>query len=200
MVRGDLRWAITHGMTERVRLFVEHGVDIVLPFGDGVTPAARAQTTGHRELASYLMAHGAPAPDLRPGQKFVAAALIADHAAVAALRAAHPGVAEAVRQRRPSLIVWAAAQGQPGAVELLAGLGFDVNAKGRSDAPASHPWETALHVAAMEGNLSLAQSLLSLGADPDICDKHFDSTPLGWARHFGQEQLIELLEPVTADP
>ena len=82
-------------------------------------------------------------------------------------------------------------------MELLAGLGFDVNAKGRSDAPAKDPWETALHVAAMEGNLGLAQSLLSLGADPDIRDERFNSTPLGWAWHFGQEQLIELLEPFT---
>lgn len=200
MVRGDLRWAITHGMTERVALFVEHGVDIVSPFGDGVTPAARAATTGHPELVSYLVAHGASAPDLRPGQSFAAAALAADYAKVAELRAAHPGLVDAVRKGRPSLIVWAAAQGKPGSVELLAGLGFDVNAKGRSDAPAKDPWETALHVAAMAGNLDLAGTLLSLGADPDIRDKRFDSTPLGWARHFGQEQLIELLEPITTAP
>src|SRR5271169_1569270 len=76
MVRGDLRWAITHGMTERVRLFVEHGVDIVSPFADGVTPAERAATTGHPDLVRYLVAHGAPAPDLSPGQRFVAAALV----------------------------------------------------------------------------------------------------------------------------
>jgi len=198
MVRGDLRWAITHGMADRVRLLVAHGVDIVSPFGDGITPAERAATTGHPDLVRYLVALGATEPDLRPGQKFAAAALVADHAAIAELRAAHPGVAEAAGRRRPSLIVWAAAQGQPGSVELLAGLGFDVNAMGRSDAPASDPWQTALHVAAMEGNLGLAQSLLSLGADPDIRDQRFDSTPLGWARYFGQQQLIDLLEPLTA--
>ena len=32
MVRGQLRWALTHGMTERVRLLVEHGVDVASPF------------------------------------------------------------------------------------------------------------------------------------------------------------------------
>jgi len=96
------------------------------------------------------------------------------------------------------LIVWAAAHGKPGSVELLAGLGFDVNARGRSDAPDEDPWQTALHVAAMEGHLSLARSLLRLGADPDIRDHRFGSTPLGWARYFGQEQLVELLEPLTA--
>jgi hypothetical protein len=198
MVRGDLRWAITHGMADRVRLLVAHGVDIVTPFGDGVTPAERAATTGHPDLVRYLIAHGATEPDLRPGQKFAAAALAADHAAIAELRAAHSGLADAVGRRRPSLIVWAAAHGRPGSVELLAGLGFDVNAMGRSDAPASDPWQTALHVAAMEGNLGLAQSLLRLGADPDIRDQRFDATPLGWARYFGQQQLIDLLVPLTA--
>lgn len=114
------------------------------------------------------------------------------------LRAAHPGLAEAVRRDRPALIVWAAARGRPGSAELLAGLGFDVNARGRSDVPAADPWQTALHVAAMDGRLDLARSLLRLGADPGIRDQRFDSTPLGWARYFGQEQLVALLEPLTA--
>jgi hypothetical protein len=41
-------------------------------------------------------------------------------------------------------------------------------------------------------------ALLRLGADPDIRDRRFDSTPLGWARHFGRQPLIDLLEPLTA--
>jgi hypothetical protein len=61
------------------------------------------------------------------------------HATVSRLRAAYPGLVDAVRAARPALTVWAAAHGQPGSVELLAGLGFDVNAKGRSDVPASDP-------------------------------------------------------------
>jgi ankyrin repeat protein len=122
----------------------------------------------------------------------------AERAAVEELRAAHPGLAEAVRRDRPALIVWAAAQGRPGSAELLAGLGFDVNARGRSDVPAADPWQTALHVAAMDGRLDLARSLVRLGADPTIRDQRFDSTPLGWARSFGQDQLVTLLEPLTA--
>jgi hypothetical protein len=128
----------------------------------------------------------------------VAAALVADQAAVDELRATHPGLTEAVRRDRPALIVWAAAQGQPGSAELLAGLGFDVNARGRSDVPAADPWQTALHVAAMDGRLDLARNLLRLGADPGIRDQRFGATPLGWARYFGQEELIALLEPLTA--
>jgi hypothetical protein len=83
-------------------------------------------------------------------------------------------------------------------VETLAGLGFDVNAKGRTDVPAEQEWETALHHAAGEGDLDLARLLLRLGADTGITDTRFGSTPLGWARHFGQQAMIALLEPVTA--
>ena len=198
LVRGQLRWAITHGLAERVRLLTQHGVDIVSPFADGVSPVARALTTGHPDIARYLIGQGAPEPELRPGQRLVAAALAADEAAVAGLAAAHGGLVAAVRRRRPALAVWAAAHGQPGSVELLVRLGFDVNAKGRFDAPASDPWQTALHVAAMEGNLELARTLLALGADPDVRDRRFGSTPLGWARYFGQDQLVGLLAPVTA--
>ena len=93
--------------------------------------------------------------------------------------------------------MWAAACGDPRPVELLARHGFDVNAKGRSDTPSDMPWQTALHKAAEDGNAELARTLLALGADPDIRDARFGSTPLDWAHHFGQEELIELLAPVT---
>ena len=197
LVRSQVHWAVTHGMIERVRLLAEHGADLVSPFPDGTTLAQHAATTGHPDLVRFLVARGAAAPDLDPEQRFVAAALAADQAALGELLAARPGLAGAVRVARPALIVWAAAQGRPGSVELLAGLGFDVNAKGRSDVPAEEPWQTALHVAAMEGRLELARRLLRLGADPGLRDHRFGSTPLGWARYSGQEQLIELLEPLT---
>jgi ankyrin repeat protein len=106
----------------------------------------------------------------------------------------HPGLADQVRAARPALITWAAACGRPEAVEILAALGFDVNAKGRTD----QPWQTALHKAAEDGNLELARTLLRLGADPDLRDHRLGSTPLGWARYFGQQPLVELLEPLTA--
>jgi ankyrin repeat protein len=197
MVRGQLAWAITHGMTERVRLLVSHGVDVTAPFDNEATATAVAATTGHADLVDYLVAHGAPPLDLAPFDGFVAAALAADRTRVAELIAGHPGLAGEVRAARPALVAWAAACGNPSAVELLVELGFDVNAKGRTDAPLDQPWQTALHEAAGVGNLELARTLLRLGADPDIRDARFDGTPLSWARYFGQQELIELLEPLT---
>ena len=59
------------------------------------------------------------------------------------------------------------------------------------------PWQTALHQAASDGNLALAELLLARGADPNIGDARFDAPPLGFARYAGQEDLIALLEPLT---
>jgi ankyrin repeat protein len=199
MVRGQLAWAITHGMTERVRLLVSHGADVATPFteGEGATTTSMAATTGHADLIGYLVEHGAPPPGLDPAQAFTAAALAADRPGLDRLLADHPGLAGQVRSARPALITWAAACGRPEAVEILAGLGFDVNALGRTDVPSDQPWQTALHKAAEDGHVELARTLLRLGANPDLRDRRFGGTPLGWARYFGQQPLIDLLEPFT---
>jgi ankyrin repeat protein len=179
-------------------------VDLVTPFepdggsGHGRTVTAVAATTWHADLVGYLVAHGAPPLDLTPGEAFIAAALAADQAGIAALLTDHPGLAEEVRAARPALVTWAAACGNPAAAQVLVDLGFDVNARGRTDIPSDEPWQTALHEAAGNGNVELARALLRLGADPDIRDARFDGTPLGWARYFGQDAVAELLAPLTA--
>jgi ankyrin repeat protein len=200
LMRGQLSWAITHGMADRVRLLVSHGADVTAPSDDGSSLVAMAATTGHAELAGYLVAHGAPAVSLDPGPAFIAAALAVDRVRIEELQFGHPRLAAQIRAARPGLVAWAAASGRPAAVELLVELGFDVNARGRTDVPSDQPWQTALHWAAQAGDLDLARMLLRLGADPDLRDQRFDSTALGWARHFGQQPLIDLLEPITAPP
>ncbi len=199
MVRGQLRWAVSHGMAERVELLLAHGVDAAAPFDDGVTAVALAATTGHAPLVDLLVAHGLPAPTLEPVDAYIAAALAADRTGLDRVQAAHPGVVEAARAARPALVVWAAASGNAGAVELLVAAGFDVNARGRTDVPVEDPWHTALHGAAESGDVELARTLLRLGADPDIRDQRFDSTPLGWARYQDHAEVADLLEPVTSE-
>ncbi len=186
-------------MAERVELLLDHGVDAAAPFADGITAGALAATTGHGALVDLLVARGLPVPALEPVDAFVAAALAADPGGLDRVQAAHPGVAEAARAARPALVVWASASGGPGAVELLVANGFDINARGRTDLPVEQPWHTALHGAAESGNVELARTLLRLGADPDLHDERFDATPLGWARHLGQGEVADLLEPVTAE-
>jgi ankyrin repeat protein len=199
MLRSLLAWAITHDQRRRVALLAEHGVDIVSPFTEQRsprrgTPIEVALLNGHKALADQLRALGARPARLSAADAFVAAVLGGDAEAV---QQAPAQVIAAVRRKRTGLVTWAAAQGAPNAVELLAAAGFDVNALGRSDIPSNDPWHTALHVAAKNGDLTLARTLLELGADPNIPDKHYQSTPLSWARNSGHPALTELLEPLT---
>jgi hypothetical protein len=211
LVRRQLWWALVHDMAARVRLLVQHGVDIRRPFSaedgrprwaratDGLTPAEVAEISGNVAIVGYLVSEGAALPALGGADPLVAAALVADREAVARLR----GFADDARARRPGLVVWAAARRRVDAIPLLVDLGFDVNALGRAGVPVDDPWETALHTAASDGDVALVRLRLplELGADPDIHDARFDATPLGWARHFEQDETVAVLEPVTrADP
>lgn len=209
MLRIQLRWAVEHHMPARVRLLVEHGVDFRSPFegdgpawspGDGRTPVELAWLYGDTEIADYLLAQGATPPAHDPVRELIAAAFRTDRSTLDRIRTGHPDVVAQARRSRPGLIVWAATQTSIETVMLLAELGFDVNAYGRGDAPVDQPWETALHHAAVNGNVELARRLLDLGADPNLRDQRFDATPLDWARHFHQLATAALLEPVTAPP
>jgi ankyrin repeat protein len=166
---------------------------VTLRTSHGRTPAEVAALNGSPALARWLVAQGASEPALTGPDALIAALLAGDRAAAESLRE-H---AAAAREQRPGLIVWAAARGRAGAVEMLAGLGFDVNARARTDTPTEQQWETALHHAAGEGDLALARLLLRLGADPGITDTRFGATPLGWAHHFGRPEMVAFLEPVT---
>ena len=200
MLRNLLRWAIAHDQRDRVALLAANGVDVVSPFTDIGrghdlrTPAEFALFNGHRELAGQLSRSG---PRRRGSARPTSSSARRWPAMPRRVAGADPALVAKLRQDWPGLMTWAASQGAPNAVDLLVGAGFDVNGDGRSDIPDNAPWHTALHVAAGEGKLELARRLLELGADPQARDKHYNSTPLGWARHFEQQPLIDLLAPLT---
>jgi ankyrin repeat protein len=199
MLAALLDWAVAHDQRARVALLAANGVDVTSPItasrhysAIGRTPIEIALLSGNTELADQLRAAGAAEPRLSPEETFVAAALTGDARAVAAAPAP---VVTAARRLRPGLIVWATALGRTATVELLVSSGFDINAYGRADVPVEDRWETALHTAVRNNDLPLARRLLELGADPDLRDKRFASTPLGWAQHLGHPALVDLLTP-----
>jgi ankyrin repeat protein len=205
MVRTQTWWAVVHDMRERVRLLAGNGADMETAFSapggrpawartsDGRTPVEVAALAGCPELVEWFVARGATRPPAEGVDGLIAAVLAGDVASTERLS----GDAEEAKAQRPALIVWAASRNKRDAVSALVALGFDVNAMGRADVPMEQPWETALHVAAGEGDMQLARLLLDLGADPNIEDARFHSTPLGWAHHFEQPEMIALLEPLT---
>ena len=202
MLRTQLWWAIVHDMGDRVQLLADNGVDMETTFSapggrptwaltsNGRTPVEVAALAGCPELVELFVARGAQRP-ASEGVDGLIAAVLADDAVTTARLSGH---AEEAKAQRPALIVWAASRNKHDAVSALAALGFDVNAMGRSDVPMEQAWETALHVAASRGDVQLARTLIDLGADPNIEDARFHSTPLGWAQHFEQPEVIALLE------
>jgi hypothetical protein len=199
MVRDQLRWALLHQMADRVRLLAANGVDLASPFADGRTPAEVAALNGDAALLAVLDELGAPAPGLEPVDAVIAAIMAGDRAEVERVAALDPGALARARAERPGLVVWAAASGRVSAVEAALDEGFAVDALARSDVPVEQPWETALHVAAMAGDLELIGLLLDRGADPTIRDGRFQGRPLEWARHGERPDAVALLEAVTPD-
>jgi hypothetical protein len=207
LIRGQLQWAVTHDMRDRVQLLAEHGADLRTPFKSGEdnfvkcvnacddrTPAEVAAICGCWAVLDWLVEHGGvPRPAAEGPDGLIAAALADDRHAAARLA----GHADAARAQRPGLIVWAASRRAWPAIPLLAELGWDVNARARGDAPVEQEWETALHEAAGSGEIDAARMLIKLGADPGIRDARFGATPLGWAEHFGHQAMADYLRPLS---
>ena len=156
-----------------------------------------ASLAGHDEIVAGLRAAGAPDAPLDDVDRLISRLAAGDRSAAEAMATA--GLLDAAKRRRPSLLVDAVAADRRAAVELLLDLGFDPNAFGRGDVPENGQRETALHVAAGEGFVELAELLLARGADPAIRDLSWSSTPLGWARYMNQPATVALLEPLTPD-
>ena len=53
---------------------------------------------------------------------------------------------------------------------------------------------TPLHYAIERDDIELVKLLLTVPNDPETKDAVFDSTPLGWARHFQRQDILKLLE------
>ncbi len=61
------------------------------------------------------------------------------------------------------------------------------------------PWAlTALHSAIWRNDLPLVRLLLTAKPDLSIKDAQFNSTPVGWARHFSRTKILKLLEEYEA--
>ena len=99
-----------------------------------------------------------------------------------ALKDGVPAAFDPAARPAPDALVEAAILAETEIVFRLIDAGVDINAA-RPDG------STALHQAAISGNVGLVEKLLASGADLSRRDSVFDGTPAGWAYAGGHEEL-----------
>jgi hypothetical protein len=201
MVDEQLMAAARSGFAGHVRLLLDHGAD---PEARGTknhryearTPREEAMVRGHRECAEMLRAAAAAAGGAgtcaaaAPLYSFMEAATIGDRDEVRRLLANDPTLTEQAIEQYPDQLVRAAQRNSVEGVALLIDLGFDVNATNRLE---RYRESGPLHEAAAQGNLKVIEVLVAHGADPNLKDDSYNSTPAGWAENFGHTEAQQYL-------
>ena len=162
------RWDVT--VVERL---VEHGADLSRRRRDGATPYTLAELHGNREIAAWLLAHGA-VDELSPLERFIAACARADRAAAEAMLEVHPALRSELRPEHHVMLHRPAESGNVKVLETMLACGFDANATDKDNV-------TPLHRAAMGGHVEAVRVLLKYGADLNAADGMFSASPLVWA-------------------
>ena len=153
---------------------VNRGADVTRRRADGRTPYAVAELNGNRDVAAWLLAHGAPG-ELSAVDQLVAACSRGDRSAADAMLAERPGLRNEIGPEHYPAFYRAAERNDLAALEAMLACGFDPN---RADESIG---KTALHVAAMEGWPEAVRLLLEHGASVAVRDREFNAPPLIWA-------------------
>jgi ankyrin repeat protein len=175
---GELEDAPLHVAAERwdipmVELLVKHGADIQRRRGDGRTPFTLAALHGNREIAEWLLAHGAK-DERSPLERFVSACANGDgERAQAALRD-KPELRSQLTREHHLLMQVPAERGDARILETMLACGFDPNVGDKDHV-------TPLHRAAMAGRVDAVRVLLAHGASMTAADGMFAASPLVWA-------------------
>ena len=183
----QLSYAAGSGYTERVALLLAHGADAAGKddWYNGGTHLEKALQMGFGDIVDLLVEHGAPAPELTPGDRYRMAATKGDRATANQLLKE-----DASLRSQPRQLIDAAGSGRIDVVRLLLELGAD---------PDELAGRGALHEAAWSGRRDVAKLLLDRGARLDIRDKVHDATPVGYADHAGRFEMRDFLLERTND-
>jgi ankyrin repeat protein len=93
---------------------------------------------------------------------------------------------------RGTPLIWAAAKHRIAAARWLLDHGARTG-PATFGGPSHGEGITALHLAAQNDDREMARLLISYGADPEIEDALYHSSPRGWATHFGSTAVLEVL-------
>jgi ankyrin repeat protein len=94
---------------------------------------------------------------------------------------------------RGTPLLWAASNARLAAAGWLLDHGAEASRRATIGGPNHGQGVTALHLAAQCDHVEMARLLIERGADPTIADELYQSTPAGWAAHFGASRVGALL-------
>lgn len=180
-----LHYLAVENHLEGVRLLHERGaaLDVVNEFGE--SPLFQALGLGNREVAEYLLDHGADVSLTKDDRTTLHAAARGGDVQLIR-RVLAQGLPVDVRDDLHDTPLFdAVSSEQLEAIRLLADSGADVNARAAFEM-------TALHEAAMSGRTETVRLLLELGADPTLVDVKGDS-PEAYARSGHHTECAEVL-------
>jgi ankyrin repeat protein len=154
------------------------------------TPYEEAMRAGHHAIAEYLLQHGATKVELDPLEAFALACIAGRREEARARLSEDPAMLERLGHKgRVDMLHRAVDAKQRDGVRLIVELGVDVNGM----VPGTGLDRSALHNAAGWGGLEMVKLLVELGADPGLRDQPYQSTPIGWAFHNRQREVVEYL-------
>jgi ankyrin repeat protein len=195
MLVQELCWAAEHGYRNRVKLLLNHGVDVNgASLRDGRTPYEAALRAGHTAVAEYLLTRGATKVELDPLETFAQSCIAGRRGEARARLAADPALLDRLgHEGRMAMLHRAVDKKSPDGIRLIVELGVDVNGivhgSGLDRAP--------LHNAAVSGDLDLVNLLLDLGADPALRDATYHAAPIGWAAYGQHWRIVSHLMPMA---
>jgi ankyrin repeat protein len=193
LAESELVTAAQKGYLERVRLLVEGGVSVNARKGPrGRSAYEEAVRAGHKAVADYLVQRGAVRVELDALEQFCIACAAGRRDEVQARLQRDPGIPERLGPRGLIELLHRAGHSVEG-IRLAVELGADINGM----VPCTHMDRALLHNAAAWGPVAALQFLLDLGADPNLLDLAYDSTPVGWALYHGRRDSAEFLLPLT---
>ncbi|CAN5347497.1 ankyrin repeat domain-containing protein [soil metagenome] len=157
-------------------LYIANGAPVSGQRADGKTALAIAVRAGNKAAEAMLLKHGAKPEEATQSDRFFGACATGDESTAREIMKANPRIIQSLSVHDRHVLAGAAGNGNDRAVELMASLGFDINA---GDAALATP----IHWAAWRGHSSTVRLLIKLGARLDPIDATYKCTPLFWAAH-----------------
>jgi ankyrin repeat protein len=159
-------------------LHLDHGADPTLPAKNGESAFSIAARMARADVLELFERRGFAAKLTGDDDVFLAACARADEATARRIVASDPTLFQRLQARNQGLLADFAGSGSTAAVGLMLDLGFDIGSPRTS--PRWAQGETALHVAAWRGHLSMVKLLIERGAPLEATHRS-GATPLAMA-------------------